>query len=993
MKTILVLLTWAVLSATSLHAQCATAQFTLAPASNTGLPANQSVAVGDSPNEVAIGFFDADAFPDLATADSIGQTVTVRLGAGDGTFTAAPTISFAGQAPRSIVAEDFDEDGRGDLVVVTLGGAVYFLRGLGNGSFASPSLQAILGPTNNTRMIAARFAGDDALDLAISLEDRNDVAIFFGDGDGDFDLERTLDADDAIGLVAGNFSGSDTILDLAVVNRAGRTVTIFEGDFFGDFDEGATISVSSSADILSSGITAGDFNGDGAQELAVLNRRIGTTGPDENVVILFGGNNGTFVPGPTFDVGFGPNQLETADLNRDGLLDLAVASSRIFQASVVLGDGTASFGPRAGFGVGGNPLDIAVADLDGSGAPDLVVVNQPSDTLTVYLNTCNCLPSNQAPTAVGSTATVQQGSLPTRVQVATGTDPDGPDDGLTARQLTPSTIAVTHFANAGGVLSANVAAACDTPVGNHDLVIEISDGCQATTATLRVTVTANTPPIAPTPTNATVPFGSTSSEILVPLASDNGTFLPELVVTPDTFAGTGTYDPTTGEVEIVDAAPVGSFSAELTLTDQCGLTSTATYGLTVVPATTTTAVLADTPDPSRVGQPVSVSWSVEAVAPGVATPTGGVTVSDGAAQCQAPVTDGSCSLALTTVGNRSLSIAYAGDTNTAASQASEAHEVLAGETRTAITSVTPNPALSGQPVTVSWQVDVLTPAAGVPTGVVTVTDGTETCSAPVDDGSCVLAFTAPGPRTLTASYAGDARFLASQEQAMLQVEPAQTTTRVTSATPDPSFFGAPVTVGWSVEVLAPGSGTPTGDVTVTDGVATCVAPVGTGACTLTLETVGPRTLTTSYAGDANVGASQATEAHQVVPALTALALLGDTPDPSAVGALVTVTWDLAVEPPGAGQPTGLVTVGDGASSCSAPVADGQCSLFLGTEGPRTLMASYEGDGNFEASQATEPHFVGIPVTEVPTLSSWGLLGLVALLMAAGLRAMGRPTGV
>jgi hypothetical protein len=61
-------------------------------------------------------------------------------------------------------------------------------------------------------------------------------------------------------------------------------------------------------------------------------------------------------------------------------------------------------------------------------------------------------------------------------------------------------------------------------------------------------------------------------------------------------------------------------------------------------ASTVTAVLSDTPDPSLVDAPVAVTWSVSVSAPGAASVTGNVTVSDGqGATCSAPAGAGSCS--------------------------------------------------------------------------------------------------------------------------------------------------------------------------------------------------------------------------------------------------------------------------------------------------------------------------------------------------------------
>src|SRR5262249_6459489 len=57
---------------------------------------------------------------------------------------------------------------------------------------------------------------------------------------------------------------------------------------------------------------------------------------------------------------------------------------------------------------------------------------------------------------------------------------------------------------------------------------------------------------------------------------------------------------------------------------------------------------------------------------------------------------------------------------------------------------------------------------------------------------------------------------------------------------------------FSVTPVAPGSGTPTGTVTVSDGNISCTAPVAVGSCQLTFLVQGPKALTATYTtGDAN----------------------------------------------------------------------------------------------------------------------------------------------
>src|SRR5204862_2467130 len=135
-------------------------------------------------------------------------------------------------------------------------------------------------------------------------------------------------------------------------------------------------------------------------------------------------------------------------------------------------------------------------------------------------------------------------------------------------------------------------------------------------------------------------------------------------------------------------------------------------------------------------------------------------------------------------------------------------------------------------------------------------DGSASCTATVAAGECALTFISAGAKSLTASYAGDATFKPSTSATEAHVvDQADTKTTITSDDPDPSVVGQAVTVQYSVAAVAPGGGTPTGNVTVSDGVDSCTATVAAGGCTIHLATPGARTLTASYAGDSNFNAS------------------------------------------------------------------------------------------------------------------------------------------
>ena len=123
---------------------------------------------------------------------------------------------------------------------------------------------------------------------------------------------------------------------------------------------------------------------------------------------------------------------------------------------------------------------------------------------------------------------------------------------------------------------------------------------------------------------------------------------------------------------------------------------------------------------------------------------------------------------------------------------------------------------------------------------------------------------------------------------------------------------------------------------------------GQATATFTATLVSPPARTAT----AQVDSGPATVNFTVGKASTTTSIGTDTPDPSLVGQLVTVTYSVAVTAPGGGTPGGNVTVSDGVNSCSGTVGAGQCTVALTTAGARTLTATYEGDTNYNASPAS-----------------------------------------
>ena len=82
---------------------------------------------------------------------------------------------------------------------------------------------------------------------------------------------------------------------------------------------------------------AGDFNGDGRTDLAVVNNG------SNSVSVLLGNGDGTFQGQVTYAVGNGPDAIVAGEFSGDGRTDLAVASSADSTVSVLLGNGDGTF--------------------------------------------------------------------------------------------------------------------------------------------------------------------------------------------------------------------------------------------------------------------------------------------------------------------------------------------------------------------------------------------------------------------------------------------------------------------------------------------------------------------------------------------------------------------------------------------------------------------------------------------------------------------------
>jgi hypothetical protein len=135
------------------------------------------------------------------------------------------------------------------------------------------------------------------------------------------------------------------------------------------------------------GIAIGDLNGDGKLDIAVANAGAATVYVFRNTSTV---GSLSFAAAISMATGSTPYDLAIADLNGDGLQDIAVANSGTTTVSVfknTMSAGTLSFATKTDLTVGSNPKGIAIGDIDGNGVADIVVSNSGSTTISVLRNT------------------------------------------------------------------------------------------------------------------------------------------------------------------------------------------------------------------------------------------------------------------------------------------------------------------------------------------------------------------------------------------------------------------------------------------------------------------------------------------------------------------------------------------------------------------------------------------------------------------------------
>lgn len=353
----------------------------------------RTFAAGAGIWSVAAADVNGDGAQDLVAANNGADNVAVLLGNNDGTLQTAQSF-VAGRGPTSVAIGDFNGDGRPDVAVGNErdgtpqgSNTVSVLRGNGDGTFGTPQIVAI--GTISWSVAVGNFNGDAAADLVAANTYSTTVSVLLGNGDGTFPAPLSLKVgQNPEGLERGDFNGDGTT-DLVVANAGSNSISVLLGNGNGTFQAPLTFP----AGAVPVFATVGDFNRDARLDVVVANygaNNYYSATVASTVSVLLGNGDGTFQPPLAFEAGSGPHGIAVADVNRDGVLDLAVADLgpyplRATTAAVLLGLGNGSFAPPQLYDAGHALTGVAIGDFNLDGAPDLALSSGDDATLSVLI--------------------------------------------------------------------------------------------------------------------------------------------------------------------------------------------------------------------------------------------------------------------------------------------------------------------------------------------------------------------------------------------------------------------------------------------------------------------------------------------------------------------------------------------------------------------------------------------------------------------------------
>jgi hypothetical protein len=341
--------------------------------------------VAGSIKDILAADLTGDGLPEIIIIDRDKKTIDILVGDARLSYSRRFSIGYSGLGERLIGAADFSGDGKIDIAVDAATGSALFtlFPGKGNGELLTPKI--IRPPKTEPDFGDAAvldFDGNGRPDIAglLNLNELvpSSLAVFRNLGGSKFSMIKLEEAFYSR-LSAGDFNG-DGFDDIIVRAKNASTLVLFQADGAGSFLKGRTITTPSSGTLIAAGYVNADKRLDLAGE--------GVTSPYGWT--LMGKGNGTFwkpaaIPGSWSELDY---DMVLADVTGDGNTDLFASSPSTYYGHILLypGNGSAKLGSPSdiaqvkGYVTHCSGRNLCAADVNKDQKPDVLAAHYAKKT-------------------------------------------------------------------------------------------------------------------------------------------------------------------------------------------------------------------------------------------------------------------------------------------------------------------------------------------------------------------------------------------------------------------------------------------------------------------------------------------------------------------------------------------------------------------------------------------------------------------------------------